>query len=83
MENIDRLFHEDIREKRRARGGQFVGKKSPRVLILPSYMEKGRGPPWWAVAPTLVWVNIETGEVYVNRWPVSEQYSKEDGGGDG
>jgi hypothetical protein len=46
-ENIGRLLAEDNREKRRARGGQFVGKKSPRVLVLPSFMETGRGPPWW------------------------------------
>lgn len=69
MENIDRLFHEDVRDKRRARGGQVIGKKNPRALILPSSLEKGRAPPWWQVAPPVVWVDIQTGEVYVNRWP--------------
>lgn len=72
MENIDRLFYEDARDKRRARGGQFVGKKSPRVLVLPSAME-GRGPPWWTQAPDIVWVNIITGEVLLNRWPLEDR----------
>lgn len=77
MEEVERLLAEDIREKRRARGGQFVGKKSPRVLILPGHLEDKRAPPWWQIAPPVVWVNIVTGEVLLNRWPVpDENYRK-------
>ncbi|MCL6449060.1 MAG: hypothetical protein K6U04_13095 [Armatimonadetes bacterium] len=71
LNEIDRMLADDNREKRKARGGQFVGKKSPRMLVLPSHLE-GRGPPWWRTAPPVVWVNIVTGEVYVNRWPLEE-----------
>jgi|OM-RGC.v1.033393734 hypothetical protein len=72
VDDVARLLAQDNREKRQARGGQSVGKKSPRVVLMPSVLEERRGPPWWQVAPPLVRVDIATGRVLVYRWPVTE-----------
>lgn len=71
---IERLLAEDCRDKARARGGQAVAKKSPRVILMPSDLVSNRpgGPPWWKTAPTLIHVVVATGQVLVKRWPVQE-----------
>lgn len=70
--SIERLLAEDAREKRQARGGQFCGKKSPRVLVMPGDLRgKSREPPYtWLTAEPIVHVNIVTGEVLTFRWPL-------------
>ncbi|RKO67037.1 helix-turn-helix domain-containing protein [Desulfofundulus salinus] len=68
LSDTDRAFHEDIREKAKARPRQAIGKKKPRQLITPSCF---RGvTPWWTIAPPVVLVDIPTGQVLVYRWPL-------------
>jgi len=65
-DDIHRLFHEDVFARRKARGGIAVGKKRPQVVVMPTTVEVRnlqRDPPWWQIAPTLVHVNVVTGEV--------------------
>jgi hypothetical protein len=70
--DVERLLAEDNRLKRQARGGQFCGKKSPRLLITPSSLRgRSREPPHsWLTAEPIVYVNIVTGEVLIFRWPL-------------
>ena len=65
-EDIGALFAQEIREKRRARGGQVVAKKRPGVVYLPDSRVGG----YWQVAAVLVKVDIGSGQVLVNRWPL-------------
>ena len=67
---VAQLLREDNREKRRARGGQAVAKKRPRVLITPAMLE--RTLIWWRVAPALVHIRISDGAVLAWRWPLAE-----------
>ncbi|MCL6447850.1 MAG: hypothetical protein K6U04_06805 [Armatimonadetes bacterium] len=61
-------FFEDLWEKAKARPKQAIGKKKPRQLITPSSFKELT--PWWKAAPDILWVNILTGQVLVNRWPL-------------
>ncbi|MCL6612478.1 MAG: hypothetical protein K6T66_13135 [Peptococcaceae bacterium] len=60
--DIAGLLEQDAREKRRNRGGQAVAKKRPRVLLMPASN--------WKTAAVLVKVDIASGAVLVNRWPL-------------
>jgi len=63
-----KVFREEAREKAKARPKVVVGKKRPRqVITLSSFKEV---TPWWRTAPSLVWVDIPTGQVLINRWPL-------------
>ncbi|MEW6274940.1 MAG: helix-turn-helix domain-containing protein [Bacillota bacterium] len=68
LSDADQAFREEVREKAKARPKVAVGKKRPRQLITPSCFREVI--PWWKVAPPLVWVDIFTGRVLVNRWPL-------------
>lgn len=65
---IARLLADDAREKRMARGGQAVGKVSPRTLVMPQDLDAA----WWRRAPPVVQVRIRDGAVLVFRWPLPE-----------
>lgn len=67
-EEFRELFLADLREKAKARSKQTVAKKKPRMIVTPSDFKKYT--PWWRTAPPVVWVNIPTGQVLVNRWPL-------------
>ncbi|MBE3585824.1 MAG: helix-turn-helix domain-containing protein [Thermoanaerobacter sp.] len=64
LSNTERSFYEDVKQKAAARPKVVVGKKRPRQLVTLS------AGPWWREAPAVVWVDIITGQVLVNRWPL-------------
>ena len=69
--NFELFLKEDAKQKRQCRGGQFVGKKRPGSLILPSMLKgRSREPPYsWRDSPPIVRVIIPTGEL-IFRWPL-------------
>lgn len=66
--DITALLAQDNREKRQAKGGQAVGKKRPRALVMPSTLTGGR-PYSGLSAPPIVKVCIVTGRILIWRWP--------------
>ncbi|WP_338826273.1 hypothetical protein MTBGP_09760 [Moorella thermoacetica] len=76
MNDIARLLAEDARDKRKARGGRVISKKRPKVVIMPD-SQHGEAP-WWKIAPDILRVDIATGRVLVNRWPLLEGYVSQD-----
>lgn len=66
--NVAQVFREEVQEKAKARPKAAIDKKRPRQFVTPSSFKEVA--PWWKVAPALVWVNIFTGQVLVNRWPL-------------
>jgi hypothetical protein len=73
-EDFREIFYTDLREKRLARPKQIIGKKKPGKVVTPSDLKPvsapGKTPAWWKVAPALVHVDIVTGQVLLNRWPL-------------
>ncbi|RJQ26658.1 MAG: hypothetical protein C4589_09455 [Peptococcaceae bacterium] len=62
-EEFRELFLEDLREKKKARPKQAIGKKRPRTIITPSDLKEK--VPWWRAAPSILHVDITTGRVLV------------------
>lgn len=72
MNDVARLLAEDVRDKRKARGGRAISKKRPKVVIMPD-SQHGKDP-WLKVAQDILRVNIASGWVLMNRWPLPAGY---------